>query len=193
MRELVYFVAVSLDGRIASPDGAFDAFPTSGDHFAMIIADWADTLPAPALAALGVEPDGSRFDTVLMGWNTYAVGLPGLTEPYPHLTQIVFSRTRTADDVGPSVRRTDRDPIDVVRELKSQHGGDIWLCGGGVLAAAQLPEIDRLVPKVNPVVLGDGKPLFDGAGYSPTDFALTHSTAYASGVVVGDYRRSRSR
>lgn len=193
MRELVYFVAVSLDGRIASPEGAFDAFSLEGDHLQMIAAEWADALPAPALAAFGITPDGSKFDTVLMGWNTYAIGLPALPEPYPHLQQIVFSRSRTAADVGAGIRLTDQDPIAVVRELKSAEGGDIWLCGGGVLAAALLPEIDRLVLKLNPVVLGEGKPLFDGGGYRPTDFTLQHSTAYASGVVVGDYRRTPRR
>lgn len=32
MRELIYYVAVSVDGFIATPDGGFDAFLVEGDH-----------------------------------------------------------------------------------------------------------------------------------------------------------------
>ena len=32
MRELVYYVAVSLDGRIASPTHGFESFLSEGDH-----------------------------------------------------------------------------------------------------------------------------------------------------------------
>jgi hypothetical protein len=46
MRELVYYVATSLDGRIASPDGDFSAFPTEGDHMEMILRDFPETIPA---------------------------------------------------------------------------------------------------------------------------------------------------
>lgn len=187
MRELTYFVAVSLDGRIAGPGDDFSAFPTTGDHLDMIAADYRDTLPGHGLAALGLTADGSRFDTVVMGWNTYAVGLPfGVDNPYPHLRQHVFSRSaRTAPA---AVRVLADDPVQTVRALKAEpHGSGIWLCGGGLLAATLADEIDELVLKVNPVVLGDGPSLFR-SGYQPRPFSLTASTAYGSGVVVNTYR-----
>jgi len=188
MRDLTYFVAVSLDGRIASPQGAFDAFPVEGDHMAAIVTDWTDALPAPALTALGLTPRLDRFDTVVMGYNTYAVGLPvGLTDPYPHLREFVFSRSAREAPEGVTV--TDEDPVTVVRRLKAESGSGIWLCGGGQLAAVLADEIDRLVLKVNPVVLGDGLPLFAGE-YQPRNFVLERSTPYDSGVLISEYRRS---
>ena len=68
MRELTYYVAVSLDGKIAAPDHTFDAFPVEGDHIETILRDYVDTVPGPGLTALGLTPDLQRFDTVLMGW-----------------------------------------------------------------------------------------------------------------------------
>ncbi|MDW4571543.1 dihydrofolate reductase family protein [Microbacterium sp. M3] len=189
MRELVYYAAVSLDGRIAAPDGAFDAFPIEGDHIDAINAEWADTVPGPLYDALGLTAPRGRFSTVLMGWNTFAAGLPLTDDPYPHLEQIVFSRTRTAADVGAGVRLTADDPRGVVADLKAQDGADIWLCGGGVLAAQLRDQIDRLVLKVNPVVFGDGLPLFAG-GYAPDVFVRERSRAFDSGVVMNEYRRA---
>jgi len=188
MRELVYYVAVSLDGYIAAPDNTFDEFPVTGDHMDTILRDYTDALPAPALAALGLTPPLSRFDTVLMGWNTYAVGLAqGLDNPYPHLRQYVFSRTRTAAPEG--ITCSGADPVDVVRALKAEpDGADIWLCGGGQLASALAGEIDRLVLKVNPVVFGAGIPLFAGHGYTPRHAELTDGERFESGVVINNYR-----
>lgn len=188
MRELVYYVAVSLDGRIASPDGAFDAFLAEGDHFDAIHSEWADTLPDAAYRALGLSAPRERFSTVVMGWNTFAAGLDFTDDPYPHLEQIVFSRSRGADEVGPGVRVTADDPRDVVAGLKAQEGSDIWLCGGGALASQLKEDIDRIVLKINPVLFGDGVPLF-GDGYSPMPFALERSRSFASGVVINEYRR----
>jgi dihydrofolate reductase len=187
MRELTYYVAVSLDGRIASPDGAFDAFPVEGDHMQAIMQRFSDALPAPALEAMSITPDTSRFDTVLMGYSTYAVGLPvGLDDPYPHLRQYVFSRTSRDAPAGITVGD---DPVATVRALKEEQGeSGIWLCGGGKLAATLIGEIDRLILKVNPVVLGDGIPLFDGA-YEPRTFRLENSTRYESGVLIDEYVR----
>ncbi|MFV0434827.1 MAG: hypothetical protein ACK5LO_12695 [Leucobacter sp.] len=46
MRELVYYVAVSIDGYIAAPDGSYDAFPIEGDHMTAYLNEFADALPA---------------------------------------------------------------------------------------------------------------------------------------------------
>jgi dihydrofolate reductase len=48
------------------------------------------------------------------------------------------------------------DVTDRVRALKAEQGKDVWLAGGGRLAASLVDETDELIPKVNPVVLGDG-------------------------------------
>lgn len=100
MRELVYFVAVSLDGRISGPDDDFSAFPVTGDHIDWIFREYADTVPAVGLEAAGLQADRSRFSTVVMGWNTYAAGFQhGVRDPYPHLEQVVFTRRHVDEDV----------------------------------------------------------------------------------------------
>jgi dihydrofolate reductase len=191
VRELVYYVATSIDGYIAGPDGQFDAFPVVGDHMEVIVTEFADALPAPAAAALGAPQSGSLFDTVLMGWNTYNVGASqGLVDPYPHLRQYVFSRS--VRDVPYGIVATDRDPVELVRKLKIDEGSAIWLCGGGSLAAALVEEIDRLIVKVNPVLFGTGIPLFDGLDYLPRNFGLTRSRTFESGVTIAEYSASSS-
>lgn len=192
MRDLTYYVAVSLDGRISGPGDDFSAFLAEGDHLAMIASDYPESLPAAARHALGLT-DVRRFDTVLMGWNTYALGLPlGVDDPYPHLEQIVVTRAHADHPVPESVRLTD-DPVAEVRRLKQAEddadGKGIWLCGGGLLATALAAEIDRLVLKVNPVVLGAGPALFAEGAYVPRAFKRTAVTAYDSGVVVTEHAR----
>ncbi|MFS0734992.1 dihydrofolate reductase family protein [Microbacterium sp. 1P10UB] len=184
-RELVYYVAVSLDGFIADPDGGFDAFLAEGDHGAVVYGEYADALPVHAHAALGIEPPRTLFDTVIMGWNTLTPALAaGIPSPYPHLRQVVASR-RTRD-VDPAITVT-ADPRATVRGLKEEGGLDIWLCGGGSLAGALLPEIDRLVLKRNPFVFGSGIPLFGDAPFEARAFTPTRTRPFASGVVIEEY------
>ncbi|MCS5717748.1 dihydrofolate reductase family protein [Herbiconiux sp. CPCC 205763] len=191
MRELVYYVAVSLDGFIAGPNGEFDSFLAEGDHMDVINERFADTIPTDFADALHIPQSRSMFDTVLMGWNTYAVGLPfGVESPYRHLRQIVFTRGRNA--TGESLEVSRDDPAEVVRRLKQEVGASIWLCGGGALAATLADEIDRLVLKRNPVLFGTGIPLFGERPYRPERFDEVATTAFESGVVLSEYRRAPS-
>lgn len=185
MRELVYYVGTSLDGRISGPNDDVSAFAHEGEHMQAVLGDYADALPTHALEALGITPPGTTFDTVLMGWNTYAVGLPEIDSPYQHLRQIVFSRT-PGRAVGNGVTLTDRDPLELVRELKREDGADIWLCGGGRLAASLAPEVDRLILKVQPLTLAEGPPLFDG-NYLARAWRPVSARAFASGVTLASF------
>lgn len=189
MRELIYYVAVSLDGYIADPTGGFEAFPLEGDHLPVLLSEYADALPGHVLSALGITPTLARFDTVIMGWNTLIPALEaGIPSPYPHLHQVVASTRHR--DVDPAITLVS-DPLASVRELKTQEGSDIWLCGGGAIAGALLPEIDRLVLKRNPLVFGSGIPLFGHAPYQPRTFTPTGTRAFHSGVVIEEYAAAR--
>lgn len=189
MRDLTYCVATSLDGCIAAPDGTFDAFPTEGDHMHVLLRELADTIPAHVQRAVGIEADASRFDTVVMGWRTLAPALDaGIASPYPHLRQVVA--TREQRDVHASIGLT-ADPVATVRALKREPGAGIWLAGGGELAGALLPEIDRLILKVNPLAFGSGIRLFGDAGYDPTAFVRTAVRPFESGVTILELERRR--
>ncbi|GAA1540564.1 dihydrofolate reductase [Microbacterium ginsengiterrae] len=190
MRELTYYVAVTVDGYIAGPRGEFDRFLAEGDHMAPIWASYAGTAPTDLAAAAGLSVADGPFDTVLMGWNTYAVALPEHPDPYRHLRQIVFTRGHEAPAGADGVEFTDRDPVEVVRELKAEEGKGIWLCGGGALASAVRGEIDRLALKRNPMLFGDGIPLFAAGDYAPADFRPTAVTPFDSGVVLEEYVRA---
>ncbi|MFG3285612.1 dihydrofolate reductase family protein [Streptomyces sp. NPDC048111] len=189
MRPLTYYIAATLDGFIAGPQGEFDFFGFEGDIVQEILTEYPETIPVHGRGPLGLDGvPNKRFDTVLMGRASYEPGLSlGISSPYPHLEQYVFSRSLASQD--PRVNIVSGDAAAFVRGLKQQEGQGIWLCGGGKLAAQLLPEIDELIIKRNPVVLGAGIPLFDGP-FAPTSFTLTESRTFDTGVAVQTYTRS---
>jgi dihydrofolate reductase len=187
MRELIYFVACTVDRFIARADGSFDFFIAEGAHLTDLVKTYPETVPGHLRGALGVKAASTWVDAVLMGRKTYDVGLPfGVTSPYPHLKQYVFSRSMKQTP-SPDVTLVQSDPLEYVRGLKREKGGNIWLCGGGVLAAALFPEIDELILKVNPVILGGGIPLFEGE-VPQTDLTLTEAKTYPNGFMLAKYR-----
>ena len=89
MAELKYYVACSVDGFIAREDGSFD-FALVEDLF----REFPETVPGHLRQQLGISGPNRHCDVVLMGRATYEVGLElGVTSPYPHMEQYLFSRT----------------------------------------------------------------------------------------------------
>ncbi|WP_432511263.1 dihydrofolate reductase family protein [Kineococcus sp. SYSU DK001] len=187
MRPLTYYVGSSLDGFISGPGGEIEHYPVSEDHLAQMVEEHPEVLPAHVRRAVGADDRPNvRFDTVVMGWDTYRPALEaGIGNPYPHLRQVVASRTRTPSD--PAVEHT-ADALRTVRELKAQDGLGVYLAGGGRLAASLADEIDELVVKVYPVVQGRGVAAFGGP-FHPRAFTLTGSRTFDSGAVVLSYVR----
>ncbi|MBB3325286.1 DUF3224 domain-containing protein [Microlunatus antarcticus] len=189
MRQLTYFIAATLDGRVAAPDGAFDLFTTEPAYLTELAAEWGDAFPTAFHRAVGSVPPQTRFDTVVMGRGTFEPALAaGLRNPYEHLETHVFSATLDPAEV-PDVHVVPGDAVARVRELKAGDGAGIWLCGGGRLAAALTDEIDRLVIKLNPLTLGAGRPLLEGP-FAPARWRLRSSRTYDdAGVVLLEYER----
>ncbi|MFE9325941.1 dihydrofolate reductase family protein [Nocardia sp. NPDC052278] len=184
MRKLVYYVGMSLDGYIAGPGDDISFYPVD-DMWDWIKAEYPETLPTHVRPHIGLEVDApnQKFDTLVMGRGTYAPAQAiGVTSPYAHMRQyIVSSSLGRLDD--PTVELVDGDPVGLVRHLKQEDGMDIWLAGGGKLAAQLLGEIDELVIKSYPVVAGTGTPAFAGE-FNPTLFTPTRRTEFGSGAQV---------
>ena len=176
MREICYHVAVTLDGYIARRDGSIKGFPTEGDHN----DDYLQAL--------------KDYDTVIMGRRTYEFGYDYGLKPgaraYDHMAHWIFSRTI---DVPPAdgVHIVRDHWLETIDELREQPGTAIYLCGGSVFAGWLLAEdrIDRLKLKLNPVLFGEGLPLFADGCAVTAPFRLISTKQYESGVMLLEYER----
>ena len=193
MRRLVYYVAVTLDGFIAARGGTYDFFPTSEGYLRQLQQEFPETFPGHLRAALGIDAPNVHFDTVVMGRGTYDPALRiGITSPYPHLRQFVFSRS-VPPSTDPEVTFVAGDPVPVVRRLKAEATGkDVWLCGGANLAGQLIEEVDALILKLNPLVIGEGLPLF-ARPFDVHRFVLTDSQPRDGGVLLLRYEAAGRR
>ncbi|WP_311245823.1 dihydrofolate reductase [Microbacterium sp. WCS2018Hpa-23] len=191
MRELTYYIGVTLDGFIAGPADEVDFYPVTPAFAEMMGTELADIQPAFVRADRGgVDEPLTRFDTVLMGRRTYEPALQvGITDPYSQLRTVVFSGS--LDDTGePNVEIVRTDPVARVRELKAEPGLGIYLAGGAVLAGVLLDEIDRLIVKKYLVIAGSGIPM-TRHDFAPAQFGLDQVRSFDNGCVVLEYTRLR--
>lgn len=189
MRDLTYYVACSVDGFIAHADGSHDGFAQDREYFADLFAAFPETVPSHLRDVMGIQAENKWFDIVLMGRKTYEVGLKeGVTSPYSHLKQYLFSHTMQASP-DENVELVSDNSVELVANLKRETGKGIWLCGGANLASTLFAHslIDQLILKINPFLMGSGIPLVSGV-IPQTALELTNSKIYGNGVLVVHYR-----
>ena len=117
MRQVILYIAASLDNYIARPDGS---------------VEWLH-LPEYSLPNedYGYGDFYKTIDTTFLGNNTYKV-THGFDIPFPYADNMnyVFSRS-TNNQETEYVKFITGDIVDFVRKLKNGKGENIWLIGGG--------------------------------------------------------------
>jgi len=176
MRKVVYSLTNSLDNFIARADGAAD-WILMGDE---VMNEF------PKFFA--------SFDTVLVGRKTYDLTLTQNPETdqeisgFMDMKTYVFSRT-LKESPNAGVKIISDNAGEFVRNLKNESGKDIWLMGGGILAASLLRErlVDEIGLAIQPVLLGSGIPLFPDIGMQ-VDLQMLECKTYKNGLVGLKYQ-----
>jgi dihydrofolate reductase len=154
MQDIIYDVAVSVDGYISGPSQDIARFPHTGP----IVDTYLARLPS--------------YAAVIMGRGTYQFGLdmgmPPGSNPYPIPRAIVISDSLCLPETS-AVEQWRGDPTARVKALRANASGPIYLCGGGALAAWMLERglIARLRLKRAPILLGAGTRLFERPACAP--------------------------
>jgi dihydrofolate reductase len=179
MADIVLFIATSLDGYIAGPNGEID---------------WLETMPNPDQSDHGYGKLMERTGTFVMGSGTYKEVLGfGVDWPYPDNDTLVMS---SDPDLKISTPRTFLHPasdLEYFRKLKTTEAKDIWLVGGGKLLQAFLKAdlVDEMIITLIPTLLGDGIRLFPGP-VPRSDWDLVDVERFASQAVGLTYRKRRA-
>jgi dihydrofolate reductase len=185
MRNVILSAAISFDGFIEGPNGEID-WISFGDN------------EGPSDLMQLVE----EIDTVLYGRVSYERwGSPEITEESSEfeksfngaiskMDRYVFSRTKTEFEGNAQV--VSDNIAELVTDLKSRPGKNIWLYGGASLVTTfmNLDLVDEFWLGVMPVILGKGKPLFTDVEQHHR-LRLKESKTSPSGVISVRYETVR--
>lgn len=176
MPDIVFYVAASLDGYIATPDGG---------------VEWLS--PFESAEAESSYPEFyASVDSLIMGSRTYEQVLSFGEWPYAGKPCWVFSQQElpiTQSDV----RVTQQSPEEIMTELQQQQLQRTWLVGGAALAADFRTQglITEYIVTIAPIILGEGIPLFISP--SPQEkLQLMATQGYSNGLVELRYRCDKS-
>lgn len=186
MRKVIYSFSVSLDGYIEGPDGGIDwASPDEELH-----RHFNETE-----REVGAAFYGRRLYENMSGFWPTAAENPSASPQeieyagiWKHMPKIVFSKT--LDRVGWNSELLRGGIAEKVAAMKAQPGKNMSV-GGASLASAfmNLGLIDEFRLYVHPVILGSGKPMFQGVERR-IDLRLVETTTFGSGVVLLRYERA---
>ncbi|EHM00378.1 RibD domain protein [Acetobacteraceae bacterium AT-5844] len=165
MAERVLYIALSLDGCIATRDGSVGFLDAFQD------ADY------------GYDAFAASVGTVVCGRATYEQVMTFGAWPYTGKRCIVVTRHPLGVDAPPGVEAW-HEGVQALANMLAEAPGRVWIMGGARLIQAFLlaEALERLELFVMPLLLGGGLPLFPSRG-SLSGLKLLESTTYANGVL----------
>ena len=186
MRKIVLFMHTSLDGFVAGPKGEMDWIHVDEEIF-----DYAGERTNSADTALYGRITYQMMEAY---WPT-AADKPNATKHdiehsawYNKVAKVILSKTLKEKDLINTTIISD-NVEDNITKIKQQPGKDILMIGSPGAVHSLLPYelIDDFWLFVNPVVLGEGIPLFKNS--KKAKLKLVASTSFSSGVVCLHYQK----
>ena len=190
MRTISATLSMSLDGVIQAPGrpdedarGGFDrggwAVPYNDDVMAQKMGE--------GMASSGTMLFGRRTYEDFFGFWPQQTDNP-FTPYLNQTTKYVVSSTLTEPLPWENSILLSGDPTARVAKLKAESGPDLGIVGSGELVRSLLAAglIDRYVLLIHPLVLGQGRRLFDDRGPG-ADLELVDSVTTSKGVIIGTY------
>ena len=173
MGEVVLFIAASLDGFIARKDGDIS---------------WLQKYEGKK-EDYGYSEFMKTVGASIMGSKTYekCLTFPNWPEDEKPIFVVTNRKLKAANRANVSFYSGGLARL--VKRLKQENKGNVWLVGGGSLVQSFLKEklVDRIILSTIPVVLGMGISLF-GQANGNTDFELASVKKYESGIIQADYK-----
>ena len=177
----------SLDGFIAGSKGEMNWIKVDGEIF-----DFVGTMTATADTALygrityemmqsywpkaGEQPNASKHDKEHSAW-------------YNKVSKVVLSKTLQETELQ-NTKIIGDQLSENINKIKQLEGNNILIFGSPSASISLLNEglIDEFWLFVNPILLGEGKPLFKNLT-STTNLKLVTSITFASGVIALHYEK----
>ena len=166
------YLAQSVDGYIARPDGAIDWLRPFDD------VDY------------GYTAFIREIGTVVMGRASYEMARSFGEWPYQTMRSLVVTSTPLAD-APPTVARVGGDIARLVTALRAAGDKDVWIMGGAqtINAFLRAEAVDRIDLFTLPILLGGGIRLFEDAR-PETNFRLLSTQSYDKGLARLSYVRA---
>ncbi len=189
MRKIFSFMHISLDGFVAGPKGEMGWIKVDEEIFDYVgkrIGEGDTALYGRVTyemmegywPAAGAKPNASKHDIEHSQW-------------YNGVQKVVLSTTMKDGSSGKTIVISDNLTARI-NEIKQQPGKDILLFGSPTATHSlmQLNLIDGYWLFVNPIVLGEGIPLFTGIK-DKIKLTLENTRSFSSGVTELNYTVNR--
>lgn len=172
MRDLILYIAMSLDGFIAKEDGDIS--------FLSAVESQTEDY--------GYQSFADNIDTVIMGRKTYEKILSMGPFPHPEIKSYVLSKSKEGNDENVEFYNGDLKLL--TQSLKAQNGKNVFIDGGAetVNELMKLNLIDKYIISIIPVHLGNGIRLFKQER-PEQKLKLISSKAFPTGLVQLSYER----
>lgn len=180
MRKLIVFNHVSLDGYFVDQNGDM-----GWAHADQQDAEWNEFVTGNASGGGTLVFGRVTYEQMASFWPTPVAlqMMPVVAERMNNLPKIVFSRTLDKATWNKTTLLKD-NIVEEIGKLKQAPGDGMAIMGSGTIVAqlAQAGLIDEYQLVVNPIVLGQGRTLFDGLP-AKLPLKLTQSRTFGNGNV----------
>jgi len=187
MRNLIFFMHTSLDGFVAGLNGEMDWIKLDDDMFDFVatMTDNADTalygrvtyqLMESYWPKAGEQPNATKHAIEHSRW-------------YNKVSKVVLSKT--INETGLINTKVISDQLkDNINKIKKQEGKNILIFGSPTASHSllSLGLIDEFWLFVNPILLGQGKPLFKDINEN-IKLKLAETKTFACGVIALHYSK----
>jgi dihydrofolate reductase len=190
MRNLIFFMHTSLDGFVAGLNGEMDWINVDDAMFDFVatMTDKADTalygrvtyeMMQSYWPTAGEQPNASKHDKEHSAW-------------YNKVSKIVLSTTMNEKGLDNTIVISDH-LADNINKIKNQDGKNILIFGSPRASHSLISHglIDEFWLFVNPILLGQGMPLFKGVPET-TKLKLIETKTFSSGVIALHYETKRN-